>query len=59
MKIENAKKFREEREEGEFVKRMNREIGAVYGVAVNQGFWIKVQLYFFINIKIIKTIDFL
>lgn len=38
LKIENAKKFREERKEEEFVKRMKREIGPVYGVAVNQGF---------------------
>ena len=38
LKIENAKKFKEEREEEEFVKRMKKEIGPVYGVAVNQGF---------------------
>ena len=40
LKIENAKKFKEEREEEEFVKRLKQEIAPVYGVAVNQGFGI-------------------
>lgn len=38
LKIEDARKFKAEREEEEFVKRLKREIGPVYGVAVNQGF---------------------
>lgn len=38
LKIEDARKFKAERDEDEFVKRMKREIGPVYGVAVNQGF---------------------
>lgn len=36
LKIENAKKFKEEREKNEFMKRLRQEIGPVYGVAVNQ-----------------------
>jgi hypothetical protein len=38
LKIENPKKFKEEREKNEFVNRLKREIAPVYGVAVNQGF---------------------
>lgn len=38
LKVGDAGKFKEEREEEEFIKRMKREIGPVYGVAVNQGF---------------------
>ena len=38
LKIENVKRFIEEKREEEFVKRMKQEIGPVYGVAVNQGF---------------------
>jgi SPX domain protein involved in polyphosphate accumulation len=40
LKIENVKRFVEEKREEEFVKRMKQEIGPVYGVAVNQGFGI-------------------
>lgn len=38
LNIENVKKFKEERDENEFVKRMKQEIGPVYGIAVNQEF---------------------
>lgn len=48
LKIENAGKFKEERDESEFVKRMKQEIGPVYGIAVNQGFGVleNFDLYF-------------
>jgi hypothetical protein len=37
LKIENASKFKADRDEGEFVNRMKTEIGPVYWVAVNMG----------------------
>jgi hypothetical protein len=40
LKIENAKRFIEDKREEEFVRRLKQEIGPVYGVAVNQGFGI-------------------
>lgn len=38
LKVENLKRFKEENREEEFIKRLRREIGPIYGVAVNQGF---------------------
>jgi len=38
LKIENAKRFIEEKRKEEFIRRLKQGIGPVYGVAVNQGF---------------------
>nr|WP_236897749.1 HNH endonuclease domain-containing protein [Clostridium beijerinckii] len=44
LRIQNAKKFIEEKRKEEFVKRLKQEIGPVYGVAVNQGFGVLKKL---------------
>lgn len=38
LRVEDAKKFKEQRQEEEFIKRLKQEIGPVYGIARNQGF---------------------
>ncbi|WP_420482101.1 HNH endonuclease domain-containing protein [Clostridium beijerinckii] len=45
LKVENLRKFKKENSEEEFIRRMKQEIGPVYGVAVNQGFGVLVNLF--------------